>query len=577
MGYLGHIALKDSMPLSPTAIRNCSILPLAYLLCSQALAQSNPACEPVNSPALAGFDFTEHISRWGTQESFDLDSTHYHVRNITVNRLPIFDETNEKEDNAIFRWINRVHIPTRQKVIRDQLLFEQGSEVNSQILAENERLLRQQKYAADSKIRVLDKCGEEVDLEVVTREVWTLVPGVSFHSSGGDTSFDIGVRDSNALGTGQRVSLFYANDANRSSYKLGFENPNIGSTRRVVKVQADDSTDGYHYIAEYELPFYSLDSRKAWRFAYESTKEILTQYQYGKRMTEVQRDKDTAEISRGFSAGLKNGKTRRFLYGLREEKILYGNGLERPSPAALPTDLTLAYPFFQYESIEDNFAVAYNISQMYRTEDLSLGKQLRFSVGYAPTGDRRLILQGAMSDTLLSQRKMLLRWNSDWYGRWNQNDNAWEDTLINFNFDFHRGQTEKRTLYMGFSASKAINLNNGEQLTLGGSTGLRGFDSHFLNGDAKLKFTIEERYFSDYQLLQLLRIGYAGFFDVGKVYGDPNTGADSLYKNVGLGLRLAPSKTDEGRIIHIDLAYPLGSNIPGGKSLQLVIEAKTSF
>lgn len=534
-------------------------------------------CEPINRPALAGFDFTEDISRWGTQESFDLDSAHYKIRNIEVNRLPIFDEANEKEDNALFRWINRVHIPTRRKVILDQLLFEPGSEVNSQMLAENERLLRQQKYAADSKIRVLNKCGEEVDVEVVTREVWTLVPGFSFHSSGGDNSVEFGIRDSNALGTGQRASLFYSSDTNRNSYKLSFENPNIGNTHRVVKTQAESSTDGFHYLIDYSLPFYSLDSRQAWRFSYETTKEILTQYQFGKKTTQVQRDKDNAEISRGFSAGLVDGFTRRYVIGLREEKHSYAQGTERPAPMQLPQDLSLVYPFFGYESIEDKYAVAYNIGQIYRTEDLSLGRSMRFSVGYDPAGDQRLVLQGDAADTLLSQRKMLLQWRSDWYGRWNQSDNAWEDTLINFDLDFHRGQTEKRTLYLGFSASKAINLNSSTQLTLGGSNGLRGFDSHYLNGDALLRFTVEERYFSDVQLFQLLRVGYAGFFDIGKVYGDQRWGADRTYKNVGVGLRLAPSKTDEGRIIHIDLAYPIGSNIPGGKSLQLVVEAKTSF
>jgi len=565
------------MPLSSPAILHCTLLTLSCLVCSQSFAQNKPQCELVNSPALAGFDFTEGISRWGTQESFDIDSTHYKIHDITVNRLPIFDETNEKENNAVFRWINRVHIPTRQKVIRDQLLFDSGSEVSSQMLSENERLLRQQKYAADSKIRVLKKCGDEVDLEVVTREVWTLTPGFSFHSSGGETSIDIGVRDSNALGTGQRASIFYSSDTNRNSYKMAFENPNIGNTHRVIKVQAENSTDGFHYLADYSLPFFSLDAREAWRFSFDTTKEILTQYKFGKKATEVQRDKDYAEISRGFSAGLQNGVTNHFVYGLREEKYNYAQGINRPTPITLPQDLTLIYPFLEYESIEDNFAVAYNISQIYRTEDLSLGRKLRFSVGYDPTGEQHLVLQGNASDTLLSQRKMLLQWSGDWYGRWNRFDNAWEDTLLNFNLDFHRGQTEKRTLYLGFSASKAIHLNSSQQLTLGGSNGLRGFDSHYLNGDALLNLTVEERYFSDLQLFQLLRVGYAGFFDIGKVYGDPQWGADRLYKNVGIGLRLAPSKTDEGRIIHIDLAYPIGSNIPGGKSLQLVVEAKTSF
>ena len=283
------------------------------------------------------------------------------------------------------------------------------------------------------------------------------------------------------------------------------------------------------------------------------------------------------EISRGFSAGLEDGITKRFVFGLRKENYDYAIGSRLQAPNALPQDLNLIYPFVEYESIEDKFALAYNISQIHRTEDLSKGRQLRFSIGYDPTGDQHLVLQGNVSDTLLSQSKMLLQWKADWKGRWNRQENTWEDTLINYDLDFHRGQTEKRTLYLGFSASKAIHLNSSQQLTLGGSTGLRGFDSHYLNGDALLKFTIEERYFSDYQLLQLLRVGYAGFVDVGKVFGDPQWGADRVYKNVGLGLRLAPSKTDEGRIIHIDLAYPIGANIPGGKSLQLVVEAKASF
>lgn len=143
------------MKLTTPALRNWAIATLPVLACAPGYAQNNIACDTINRPAQASFDFTEDISRWGTQESFDLDSTHYKIRNISVNRLPIFDETNDKENNAIFRWVNRVHIPTRQKVILHRLLFEQGSEVNSQMLAENERLLRQQKYAADAKIRVL--------------------------------------------------------------------------------------------------------------------------------------------------------------------------------------------------------------------------------------------------------------------------------------------------------------------------------------------------------------------------------------------------------------------------------------
>ena len=106
---------------------------------------------------------------------------------------------------------------TRQKVILHQILFDKGSEFNSRILSENERLIRQQKYAADAKIRVLTKCGEEVGVEVMTKEVRTVVPGFSFHSSGGHGCLEFEIRDSNALGTGQRASAFYSSDTNRNS------------------------------------------------------------------------------------------------------------------------------------------------------------------------------------------------------------------------------------------------------------------------------------------------------------------------------------------------------------------------
>lgn len=544
---------------------------------SRVLAQSAQDCAQISQPADSGFDFTEDISRWGSRESFDLDSRQYQVRSIQLNQLPIFDLSNPRENKRLFRWVNRVHIPTRQQVIRHQLLFEEGETVNSRMLSENERLLRQQKYASDARIRVLNRCEQTVDLEVVTREVWTLVPGFSFHTSGGDNSVDFGLRDSNALGSGQRVSLFYSNDANRSSYKLAFENPNIGNTHRVLKLQADKSTDGFHYLAEYELPFYALDASKAWKFGYESAKEVLYQYQFGRRVSEVERQQDTAELSRGISSGLVDGLVTRLRYGLREEQYRYAPGVKHPSPLSLPNDLSMIYPFLELESIEDKYAVAYNISQIYRTEDLQLGRSFSTSIGFAPNSGGRVILKGRYADTLLSRPKMLLQWRADWRARWNPSDKLWEDTLINTNIDFHRGQTENRTLYLGLAASKAINLNTSEQLTLGGSTGLRGFDSHYLNGDAMVKFTAEERMFSSRQILQLFRVGVAGFVDVGRVYGKEQWGAGRTFSNVGLGLRLAPSKTDEARIIHIDLAYPLGNNIPGGKSVQLVVEAKSSF
>lgn len=116
-----------------------------------------------------------------------------------------------------------------------------------------------------------------------------------------------------------------------------------------------------------------------------------------------------------------------------------------------------------------------------------------------------------------------------------------------------------------------------DQVSLGGSNCLRGFQSHSLNGNASVKFTVEERLFTDYHLFHLLRVGVAAFFDAGKVYGDPNPAAFGVFKDAGIGLRLAPSKSESGQVIHIDAAWPMGGKLHGGDSMELVIGVKRSF
>jgi hypothetical protein len=559
---------------------SCSAV-VALAVTSNAMAQAGASCDRINDPAPSSYSFTDNISRWGGTDTFDLDSglelAAYEVRDVQINTLPIFDEANRRENNSLYRWINRAHMDTRPSVIANQILFRPGDKVNAQVLAETERLLRAQRYVGESEVRVLRKCGEQVELEVVTREVWTLLPEVTFHASGGDNSFGFGLRDSNILGSGQGVSLGYKSDADRDSYQLAFHNPNLGNTFRTLDMVTASNSDGHQLLLGYALPFYSLNSRTAWNVEFQSVQEILSQYQYGERVSELSRRAKTAELSRGFSKGLSDGYTQRFRYGLRVEQHNYSAGIDLPAPATRPVDVSMVYPFVEWESIEDNYIVAYNIRQIYRAEDLHIGKRILASIGYAPGDEGRIIMQGEYSDTLLSRPRLLLQLGTDYYARWNQRQSKLEDSIVHFALDFHRGQTENRSFFLGLSATRAFNLNNGRQVSLGGSSGLRGFDSHFLNGDGSVRVTAEQRIFTNYHILQLARLGFAGFVDAGRVFGQAENGAGRTFSNVGLGMRLAPSKSKEGKIIHIDIAYPLQVDQFGEKKLQFLIEAKATF
>jgi hypothetical protein len=77
---------------------------------------------------------------------------------------------------------------------------------------------------------------------------------------------------------------------------------------------------------------------------------------------------------------------------------------------------------------------------------------------------------------------------------------------------------------------------------------------------------------------RLFRVGGAVLFDAGKTWSDqidspPNRG---LLRNIGLGLRLGNTRSGQGRMTHIGLAFPLDGD-HSIKNDQLIIEPKKSF
>ena len=59
-------------------------------------------------------------------------------------------------------------------------------------------------------------------------------------------------------------------------------------------------------------------------------------------------------------------------------------------------------------------------------------------------------------------------------------------------------------------------LTGENQLTLGGQNGLRGYDNHYQVRDRSFLLNIEQRYYSDWHPLRLIRLGFAAFVDVGR-------------------------------------------------------------
>ena len=72
-------------------------------------------------------------------------------------------------------------------------------------------------------------------------------------------------------------------------------------------------------------------------------------------------------------------------------------------------------------------------------------------------------------------------------------------------------------------------------------------------------------------------MGFAAFYDAGRINGNPDPVAERFYQDVGIGLRLMPSRSESGNVVHIDIAWPLRKDAPGVNGYQFAVQVNSSF
>jgi hemolysin activation/secretion protein len=172
----------------------------------------------------------------------------------------------------------------------------------------------------------------------------------------------------------------------------------------------------------------------------------------------------------------------------------------------------------------------------------------------------------------------VLQHRVNWNGFWNFDRGEAEELLIQYRIRYYREQTKHRMFFSSFRATYSKNLSTERQVLIGGRSGLRGYPNRYQAGDRSYLFTLEERMYSDHHFLNLLRFGWAIFFDIGRAwFPGQDKGPNSGYlADIGFGIRLAPTKSNIGQVIHLDLAIPLDKQ-DDVDDVQFLITIKDTF
>jgi hypothetical protein len=126
------------------------------------------------------------------------------IANIYIKKVPVFggsvDDSLEFSISKIEKFGNSLHVNSKDWVIKNNLLFEEGDEVQPYELADNERILRQLPFIRDARILVIPRTEDDkVDILIVTRDVFSL--GLSVNARNVD-DIAISVFERNLFGNG---------------------------------------------------------------------------------------------------------------------------------------------------------------------------------------------------------------------------------------------------------------------------------------------------------------------------------------------------------------------------------------
>jgi len=406
------------------------------------------------------------------------------------------------------------------------------------------------------------------------------MPGLSVSRSGGENRTRVELSEQNLLGLGVKLRVSHTENVDRDSTSFEYFDKNLGNSWTSAFFKYSDSSDGGTTQFNLKRPFYALDTRWSAGARYFDDEREQSFYDLGNEVAEYKSESEIHSAFWGWSTGLIDGWARRWTTGIVYDDRDFSAVPDGELPSLVPEDRKLIYPFLGFELLQDNFQTASNRDQFERTEDFFLGTRLVARLGFATESfgsDRDAIIYSLSASNGYGsiQRKALFlsAWAS---GRVEHGEST--NTQVGVNTRYYNQITEKRLFFMTLEGSWGNNLDLDNLVDLGGDTGLRGYPLRYQTGDSKFLATAEQRYFTDWYPFRLFRVGGAIFADIGRTWGDNPVGGPSLgwLKNVGIGLRLGPTRSSGRDVVHIDIAFPLDGD-PSIDSVQFLIDSKKSF
>jgi len=486
------------------------------------------------------------------------------IASIKIETHNVFDTGVPPEDKLIFKAANRVHIKTRDAVIERELLFAVGEPYDAALIEETERNLRDLSFIRRAKISAAVNAQGSVDVVVRTYDSWTLEVVASFKRAGGQTGIKAGLAEHNIMGQGKSGSAVYSRDGTAGSQAFSYKDPQFLRYKRFVyTMSAFRTADSQSYSLGLNRPFYASIAQRAYGGGV--TYAVSKVGDYDRRTGE-------AALNYGIAFATSTERTRRVNFGVLTHRA------KSDGPYPDVKQLTFLKAGIEWEELD--FLMVRRIQNFTRDEDYNLGLGVSPTIAWAPKINALGTTQAQLIPRIDAHKgftwaNQLLLLKSGYGSKYVNGHNG--NRVASFDASYYLRQFRYQTLAVHTGVNMGWMLDAENQIVLGEINGLRGYGLGEFKGSKSVLFNIEDRVYVYDDFLRIIDVGAVVFFDSGYVW-PAAAGAKlrDLKNSVGLGLRVAPSRSGGNSPVRIDVAFPLNRQ-GGGSRWSLSILAGQAF
>jgi hypothetical protein len=488
---------------------------------------------------------------------------------IRIRCRGVFDEALEARGAFPYRWGNALHVTTREAVIRGELLYGVGDELDPGKILETERNLRALGFLGEVTTDLrYSPDSASVEVAVTTQDQWSLTVAPLFpHGSGEDYQLGVALEEQNLLGRGKDLYLSSSTGrrarARFTSNSVSYADRNLFGTRHDLRLDwgADDKL---HWMSSrLGRPARALEDR----FTYGISASGSTGSEAGIESGVVRLHYHT--FTRSFSADVTRRYGRRL--GPRRQRLLSaGVTLYRnewrysssPADAAyadlVPPDLSETCAALSAGYSRTRYETAEFVNNFGNLEDLAFGWSA----------------QGGWTRSLpvFDGDRMRTIWDLAWSGSARCGSTLYASSRVaarRIPEGVTRNSSVSARVSVFLKAPRrmvtALRLSGATQSRpesyrlyyIGGDWGLRGYGPYQVGASEYALANMEERWFTPLHILTV-DLGGVLFADVARVRRNGGAPAWSWESDAGAGILFGLGRLSNHPIVRIDAARRLG-------------------